>query len=362
MGMDGQGLTIIGDIGVDLVLGQISGWPRMGTETIVEQSELRAGGSAANAALAVSYFGGHCRLLSAVGNDDFGAWLRDQLHGLDVFFGVCNAPTSMSVGLLHSHSERTFFTTRGHLEHFSYEQIRGGLLRARDSNALVLLSGVFLTPRLRSAYAQLIADLESLGYQLAIDTNWPPDDWSPQLRAEMAGWLAHCQHVLLNELEVTSLGDSADLEVAIERVARMLSPGATLVVKTGPRGAIGLEAGPSAVIGTESARRGAVGLEAGPSAVIGTESGRRDAVGLEAGRLVHCPAPRVSTFDTIGAGDAFNAGYLLARAGGADLPEALAAGCHGASNIIARFPRKSIARGELSQQLRALRAPVPEQT
>jgi len=47
-------LIIVGDVGVDLVLGPISGWPRIGTETLVERSELRAGGSAANAALAVS--------------------------------------------------------------------------------------------------------------------------------------------------------------------------------------------------------------------------------------------------------------------------------------------------------------------
>ena len=62
-------LTIIGDVGVDLVLGPISGWPRIGTETLVELSELRAGGSAGNAALAVSSLGGDSQLLSVVGND-----------------------------------------------------------------------------------------------------------------------------------------------------------------------------------------------------------------------------------------------------------------------------------------------------
>ena len=54
MGMDSQRLTIIGDIGIDLVMGPVSGWPRLGTETMMERSELRPGGSAANAALAVA--------------------------------------------------------------------------------------------------------------------------------------------------------------------------------------------------------------------------------------------------------------------------------------------------------------------
>jgi ribokinase len=105
MTTDGQRLTIIGDIGVDLVLGPIAGWPQPGTETLMERSELRAGGSAGNAALAVSYLGGHSRLLSVVGSDDLGTWLRDQLRGLGACLEVCDAPTTLSVGLLHSWGE-----------------------------------------------------------------------------------------------------------------------------------------------------------------------------------------------------------------------------------------------------------------
>ena len=47
MGGKPQRLIVIGDVGVDLVQGPISAWPRIGPETLVERSELRAGGSAA---------------------------------------------------------------------------------------------------------------------------------------------------------------------------------------------------------------------------------------------------------------------------------------------------------------------------
>jgi sugar/nucleoside kinase (ribokinase family) len=127
---------------------------------------------------------------------------------------------------------------------------------------------------------------------------------------------------MLNELEVASLGDSTDLNVALERLVPLLRPDATLVVKLGPKGAIG----------------------------------------VQGGRRSDCPAPQVTIFDTIGAGDSFNAGYLLARSGGAGLADALAAGCNGASNIIARFPRRSISRGELAGYLRALHSPVLEES
>ena len=306
-------LTIIGDVGVDLVLGPISGWPRVGTETLVERSELRAGGSAANAALAVSYLGGHSQLLSAVGNDEPGAWLDGQLRTLGASLSVCDAPTTLSVGLIHSCGERTFFTTRGHLDAFSYEMLRPRLPPAAPGNSIALLSGVFLTPVLRASYSLLIRELHSLGYRVALDTNWPPQDWTGALRAEVATWVSASDHLLLNELEVRSLADMADLDAAIARLTPMLKRGATLAVKTGARGAIG----------------------------------------AQDGERCECAAPQAIIYDTVGAGDSFNAGYLLARLDGAGLAESLAAGCRAASAIIARFPRRSIAAGDLV----GLRAP-----
>src|SRR4029077_13159923 len=301
-------LTIIGDVGVDLVLGPISDWPRVGTETVVERSELRAGGSAGNVALAVSYLGGDSHLLSVVGNDEPGAWLAGQLQSLNTSLATCNAPTTLTIGLIHSCGERTFFTTRGHLEALTYELLRPRIATAPHLNSIVLLSGVFLTPALRTAYPALIRELRQLGYQVALDTNWPPQDWNADLRAEVAGWISGCDYVLLNDLEVRSLADAEHLPTAIDRLTPMLRRGATLVVKTGARGAIG----------------------------------------IQDGHRCECAAPPATIFDPTGAGDSFNAGYLLARARGAGLGDSLAAGCHAASTIISRFPRRSMAPGDLA--------------
>ncbi|HME40850.1 MAG TPA: carbohydrate kinase family protein [Steroidobacteraceae bacterium] len=299
MGTDSKRLLFIGDVGIDLVMGPLSGWPRIGTETIMERSELRAGGSAANAALAVSSLGGRSQLISVLGNDDWGAWLRAQLEGLGASLEVCDAATTLTVGLIDSSGERTFFTTRGHLEKLAYEHVRPAIAAAPAAGCIALLSGVFLTPLLRQSYSRLIRDLQVLGYQVALDTNWPPHDWNAALRDEVATWIPSCDHVLLNELEVLSLADASDLESAIDRLTGLLKPQATLVVKAGPRGA----------------------------------------VGIEQGRRIECAAPQVAVFDTIGAGDSFNAGYLLARQNGLGLADSLAAGCSAAATIISRFPR-----------------------
>ena len=302
-------LTIIGDVGVDIVLGPIDHWPAVGTEALMDRSELRPGGSAANAALAASYLGAPCRLLSAVGNDGLGTWLTEQFRILDTSLSVCDSATSVSVGIIHSFGERTFLTTRGHLESVAYEHVRPFLSRAKHRHSIALMSGVFLTPKLRRNYSRLLDEIAALGYQIALDTGWPSGNWSDELREQVFGWVEKCDHVLLNEIEVAHLGDSADFEVALTNVSPRLKPGASLVVKIGAKGATGFQAGTT------------VRVDAVPSTV----------------------------FDTIGAGDSFNAGYLLARLEGSDLTDALAAGCRAAAAVITRFPRRSIKPGELAE-------------
>ncbi|MDC8784232.1 carbohydrate kinase family protein [Roseateles koreensis] len=303
-------LLIVGDIGVDLVMGPIAAWPQIGTESIMERSELRAGGSAGNAALAVRHLGRQAHLISAVGHDDFGNWLAQQFHGLQTSLQVCDTGTTVSVGIMHACGERSFFTTRGHLEHLSVAHVQANLPvpQPTPTQPLALLSGVFLAPGLRPHYPALLATLKAAGYQVALDTGWPPSSWDAALRAEVSGWLAHCDHLLINELEAKSIADIDDLDAAMAHLRTLLAPSASLVVKAGPRGAIG----------------------------------------LEQGAPIECSSRRAAIFDTIGAGDAFNAGYLLARQSGAALAQAMQAGCDAAFHILSRFPRGQIKPGELA--------------
>jgi ribokinase len=185
------------------------------------------------------------------------------------------------------------------------------LTRARRRRAVALLSGVFLTPKLRQSYGRLIEEVAALGYEVALDTGWPSGDWNDPLREEVFAWASKCDHVLLNEIELASLSKQTDDLASLRYVGQRLKPGAHLIVKNGARGAVGW-------------RNGVVAsAQAIPSTV----------------------------FDTIGAGDSFNTGYLLAHAGGQDLGSALEAGCKAAASVITRFPRRLIKRGEFADQL-----------
>jgi sugar/nucleoside kinase (ribokinase family) len=171
---------------------------------------------------------------------------------LNASLSACNGTTSVTVGFIHSCGERTFFTTRGHLEALAYEHVRPSLQPTPKAGSIAMLCGAFLTPALRKSYPRLIGEIVELGYEVALDTGWPPDGWTDASRAEVAGWLKQCDHVLLNELEVVNLADRPDLDAATAQVALMLKPGATLVVKTGERGALGIQQGSGSSSGPRS--------------------------------------------------------------------------------------------------------------
>ncbi|MEJ6007044.1 PfkB family carbohydrate kinase [Paucibacter sp. AS339] len=303
-------ICALGDIGVDLVMGMLEQWPQIGTELILPRSELRAGCSAGNTVLALRHLGVPAHLVSAVGNDDFGVWLRAQFHGVEAHLATCDCASTVSVGLMHSCSERNFFTTEGHLAAFTLEQALEGLPEAVPGS-LVLLSGVFLLPRLRQQYPALLSELRRRGYQVALDTGWPSEGWTEAVRAEVRGWLAGCDHLLLNELEVCQLAAVDTVAQAMPILQSWLRPEATLVVKAGARGAL--------------ACRGTLQLSQATEAA--------------------------DVFDTIGAGDSFNAGYLAALLRGASLQQALASACRVATAVLTRFPRQGIRPGEFSQLL-----------
>ncbi|MGO1000216.1 carbohydrate kinase family protein [Lysobacter sp. CA196] len=325
-------LSIVGDVSVDLVLGTLDGWPKIGTEQLLPRSELRAGGSAANAALAARHLGLSPHLIGAIGDDDLAQWLRLQLAGIRVELQTCASDTTVSVGLMHADGERTFLTSCGHLQHLTPSFVLEHLPQA-SPGSVALFTAPFLLPGLREDFSRLLAAAAAKGYQVALDTGWPSEGWTPQVHQEVEGWLAHCDHLLVNELEAMSIAngqddgrdledsadveDNRDLELAVRRVARLLKPGALLIVKLGVAGALGHLDGQSIRYASEAA---------------------------------------CEIFDTVGAGDSFNTGYLAARlsqtsTNHANLRDALAAGCRTATAILPRFPRKSIAAGELSHCL-----------
>ena len=295
-------VAIIGNVNVDMIMGPQAPWPEPGTEVVLPDYELRVGGQAGNAALALSALRVPFRLYGNAGDDILGRWLKASFGRAAEHWRLSEQPTTVSVGITHPNGERTFLTNAGHLEDFRPEDVTGHLPATASPGSVALLVGAFLSPRLVSSFPELLATLTRAGFAIALDTGWPPLGWSEAVRARFAGWLGATEILLVNEAEALGFSAATDLRAAVATLRSKLPADATLVVKRGADGA--------------SAWRGEETASAAP--------------------------PRIEVADSIGAGDIFNAGFLAARLAGASLAECLEAGVRYASKVIATRPRSYV--------------------
>ncbi len=294
-------LAAIGNVNVDLILGPAEPWPKPGTEVIVDHDELRVGGCAGNNALAWDSLGVDYVIAANVGNDQFGAWLKEAFGERSRSWPVEAVGTTLSVGITHPDGERTFFTTRGHLPLFSFPEVRSMLDGDRLRGGYALLSGSFLTDALSLAYDELFDWADAHRIALALDTGWPLEGWTEANRLKTLGWLKRCHCALFNEVETTTLTGRSDPAEAALSLKCEMPDDAIVVVKRGPNGALAID---------------------------------RD------GGMFSVPAPQVQVVDTIGAGDVFNAGFLAALAAEMPLEACLKTGVTIASEAISTLPRR----------------------
>ncbi|WP_349364116.1 MAG: carbohydrate kinase family protein [Roseitalea porphyridii] len=294
-----RAILVLGNANLDVIVGHVDTWPERGTESFFPHGDLRIGGSAANTARVLQRLGARSGLVSAHGSDFAGAAIGQAFSGARDRVASLSGPTGFTVGLLHRPSERTFLSSVGHLDRLDAGFFRRALDGVALEGALVLLSGGFAMPALIEGHRALQDFLRDRGAELAIDPGWPDGDWTDTELRQARAWLAASDHALLNDKEAAAIAGTGDLEAMIGALADAMPSGTTLVIKRGPRGAI--------------AHR--------------------------AGRTIEVTAQALDPVDTVGAGDAFNAGYLDARAKGMSLRACLERAVTVAGHIVSEFPR-----------------------
>lgn len=301
-------LAVVGNVNVDLIMGPVPPWPAPGTEMIVDHSDLRLGGAAGNVALAWQAFGRAFQIASNTGSGPFGDWLRQGFAPQSARWPIADTETTLSVGLTHPDSERTFFTSRGHLDQLTWPQVRDMLDWPRLAGGMLLVCGSFVCEALAREHEALFAHARAHRVSIALDTGWPADGWSAEILRQVQGWLRYCDCLLLNEAETRALSGGLSPDLAPASLLPLMPERAVVVVKCGPDGAVARATG---------------------------------------GPLLTMPAPRVTALDTIGAGDIFNAGFLAGWSDGLPLKACLDRGVRCASTAVSTAPRRYTAAGEL---------------
>lgn len=288
-------VTIVGNVNLDVLVRDVRSLPAPGEERFVDAAELRTGGAAANAALALAALGIHPRLVGAVGDDPAGRLIRDDLaaHGLDVtdVRPLPGVATGVSVALEAADRDRSFLTAAGALAAFDRSMVPPDALDA----TFVLVTGTFLLPALgHDGTAALLSDAKDREATVLFDPGSDPGGWPGDHVRRIRSPLASVDVFLPNEQEAAALTGETDPAAAADLLQ---DGGGWIVIKRGRRGSV--------------AR--------GPG-----------------GETVEIDAPEVDVVDTTGAGDAFDAGMIAGLADGASLPEAIAFATRFASAVVAR--------------------------
>jgi len=293
-------LYVVGNLNVDLIMSTLHEWPKKGTEAMLESSSLRPGGSAGNCALALSALGTPFRLVVNQGNDQFTDWLASLFPESAPHWPTVECETSLTFGVTHPDHERTFFSNQGHIVRLNLDDVLQQLPVQAQPGDWVLLCGTFLCTRLFQQYPSLLAALKQRGYQVAVDSGWPPQDWSDALRQQIEPWLGYCDALLLNEVETLGMANSTTLDQGAANLLSHMAENAFVVAKCGPDGA-------------------RLWSTAQP---------------------LHQATEPVNVVDTIGAGDSFNAGFLSALVYGLSHQQALQWGVSVAGSAISSNPRQ----------------------
>ena len=286
-------LTVIGNANLDVIVHGATEIPAPGTERIVDDIEVRLGGSAAIAAQRAAQLGVPTRLVTKVGADPAAGVVRDLLAaeplGLDLVVAD-GTPSGLTVVAEAPGRDRSFLSSLGAMAELAPDDVPADALSA----GVVLSSGYFLLPGLqRDALTTVLRRAKDAGARTALDTGDPDDGWTPETRADVLAVLADVDLFLPNEAELCGVAELADVEAAA--AALVASTGCTVVAKLGASGALVADA---------------------------------DGVRTLA-------APRITPVDTTGAGDSFNAALLAALLHGVGLDEAAAFAVATASALVA---------------------------
>jgi ribokinase len=276
-------IITFGDMCVDLLVSGGDIVPRFGqVEQLVGDYTLEMGGSTCIFACQAARLGAKTGILGKVGPDGFGRLILQRLQDCSVDTRHVTIEPDLKTGLgiaLCKENDRAILTYLGSLNALTPVDVQENFL----ASARHLHHGsYFLLTQLKPSIPAILHQARALGLTTSLDTNWDPDeDWNGYLSEA----LRETDVFLPNQQELYHITRTNKLE---EGIRNILARGVRiLVVKLG---------------------------EAGACASDGK-------------RLYHCAVTPVSGGDSVGAGDSFDAGFLMGWQRGLPLDECLRMAC-----------------------------------
>lgn len=271
-------LLVIGELNVDLILNQIDGFPKIGTEILANKMNLTLGSSSAIMAANASAIGVDTYFCGLIGTDDFGSFILNSLEskGVGTAFIQKTSEHQSGITIVMSYDQdRANVTYCGAMEALTFDKIPWDDLQGFKH---LHLSNFFIQKGIREDIVNIFEKAKSLGLTTSLDLQWDPENlWDFDYKK----CLKYVDVFMPNETELMALTKKENLDQALEAIAPYAN---TSVIKLGEKGSLAVANG------------------------------------------IRISAPAFTNdnpIDTIGAGDSFNSGFIKKYINGSSLEDCL---------------------------------------
>ena len=225
-------ILVIGELNVDLILNKIQAFPKMGTEILADEMTLTMGSSSAIFACNSSSLGANVAFLGKVGMDDFGNLVVKSLQEKQVNTDLVLQSRELNTGatiVLNYDEDRAMVTHPGAMEQLGLDDITP----AKIAQAKHLhISSIFLQPGIKPHLCAIFKMAKEAGLTTSMDTQWDPEE---KWEVDFENVLPLVDLFIPNESEIMAIAGTSDLDNAIDKLKSISN---TIVVKRGSEGSL----------------------------------------------------------------------------------------------------------------------------
>jgi sugar/nucleoside kinase (ribokinase family) len=229
--MKDKKLLVVGELSVDLILNDIEGFPKIGTEIIADSMDFTLGSSSAIMASNISAMGTNTTFCGKIGPDRFGEFVKGELQQKNVATQFISTSKTHKTGItvvMNYHQDRANVTYFGAMEDLSIKDIPWDKLAEYDH---FHLSNFFLQKGIQKDITQIFKQAKEAGLSTSLDIQVDPDN---KWEFDYKNTLPFVDIFLPNYAELLGLSGKIDLDSAIAEIKNYAN---TLVIKMGSEGA-----------------------------------------------------------------------------------------------------------------------------
>lgn len=225
-------VLVVGELNVDLILNDIMTFPEIGREVLANQMTLTLGSSSAIFACNMSNLGASVAFIGKVGKDSFGDLILESLQRNKIDTSLILNDEELSTGvtiILSFDEDRANITYPGAMNSLTFDNIsEEALQKAKHLH----FSSCFMQPGIKPDLGQLFKSAKQFGLTTSFDMQWDPDEnWD----LDIESILPFVDVFLPNESELLALTGKNNVNDAIDSLKHLVK---VLVIKQGNRGSL----------------------------------------------------------------------------------------------------------------------------